>query len=47
MKPLWPQTLVWIAAVVVAVLLALATPDGVHVPGVESGSFPPTPLTPR
>lgn len=28
MKPLWTQTLVWIAAVLAAVLLALATPDG-------------------
>jgi len=28
MKPFWVQTLAWIAAVVVAVLLALANPDG-------------------
>ena len=28
MKPLWTQTLAWIAAVVAAVLLALANPDG-------------------
>jgi hypothetical protein len=28
MKPLWAQTLAWLAAVVVALLLALAGPDG-------------------
>jgi hypothetical protein len=28
MKPLWAQTLAWIAAVLVAVLLAFANPDG-------------------
>lgn len=28
MKPFWVQTLAWIAAVLVAVLLALANPDG-------------------
>jgi hypothetical protein len=28
MKPLWTQTLAWIAAVVVAVLFALASPGG-------------------
>jgi hypothetical protein len=28
MKPLWTQTLVWIVAVVAAILLALANPDG-------------------
>jgi hypothetical protein len=28
MKPLWRQTLAWIAAVVTAVLLAWANPDG-------------------
>jgi hypothetical protein len=27
MKPLWTQTLVWLAAVAAAVLLALAAPD--------------------
>lgn len=32
MKPLWTQTLVWLAAVVVAVLLALANPAGILVP---------------
>lgn len=31
MKPLWVQTLAWIAAVVVAILLALAYPDGMGV----------------
>jgi len=28
MKPLWTQTLVWLAAVAAAFLLALANPDG-------------------
>jgi hypothetical protein len=28
MKPLWAQTLAWLAAVVVALLLALSGPDG-------------------
>ena len=28
MKPLWTQTLAWLAAVVVALLLALSGPDG-------------------
>ena len=28
MKPLWTQTLAWIAAVVAAVLLAFASPGG-------------------
>jgi hypothetical protein len=29
MKPLWTQTLAWIAAAVAALLLALSIPDGV------------------
>ena len=29
MKPLWTQTLAWLAAVVAAVLLAFASPSGV------------------
>lgn len=33
MKPLWIQTLAWIAAILVAVLLALAGPEG------SSGSY--------
>ena len=35
MKPLWTQTFAWIAAVLAAVLLALANPDGLglHVDG--------------
>lgn len=28
MKPLWTQTLAWLAAVVAAVLLSLASPGG-------------------
>lgn len=27
MKPLWTQTLAWIVAIVIAVLLAFASPD--------------------
>jgi hypothetical protein len=27
MKPLWAQTLAWIVAIVIAILLALAGPD--------------------
>lgn len=32
MKPLWTQTLAWIAAALAAFLLALAGPDGVSFP---------------
>lgn len=28
MKPIWTQTLIWIAAALAAVLMALANPDG-------------------
>ena len=31
MKPLWAQTLAWIAAVLAAILLAFANPDGMGV----------------
>jgi len=31
MKPLWTNTLAWIAAVLVALLLALAVPEGLGV----------------
>jgi hypothetical protein len=31
MKPLWAQTLAWIAAVLAAFLLALANPDGLGI----------------
>ena len=34
MKPLWTKTLVWLAAVLAAILLALANPDGL---GYTSG----------
>ena len=34
MKPLWAQTVAWIAAVLAALLLALASPDGL---GFSSG----------
>lgn len=36
MKPLWTQTLVWIAAVLVALLLAFAGPDGVAIFGLDA-----------
>jgi hypothetical protein len=42
MKPLWTQTLAWLAAVLAAVLLALATPDGVGVRFFEAGPMPAT-----
>jgi hypothetical protein len=42
MKPLWTQTLVWIAAVLAAFLLALATPDGFGTPFDDTA-----PLAPR
>jgi hypothetical protein len=32
MKPLWTPTLAWLAAVVVALLLALTGPDGFYSP---------------
>jgi hypothetical protein len=32
MKPLWAQTLAWIAAALAALLLALANPDGMGIP---------------
>ena len=35
MKPLWAQTLAWIAAALTAVLLAWANPDGL---GFSSGN---------
>ena len=35
MKPLWVQTLAWIAAVAAAVLLALANPDGLGFSGSD------------
>jgi hypothetical protein len=45
MKPLWTQTLVWLAAVAAAVLLALATPDN---PGFALDiDVPATPSAPH
>ncbi len=38
MKPLWTQTLAWLVAALAAILLALATPDGVGVPFFVPGS---------
>lgn len=45
MKPLWTQTLVWIAAVVAAVLLAAANPDSLGF-GMGSG-YPQGGMAPR
>jgi hypothetical protein len=36
MKPLWTQTLVWIAAVLMALLLAFAGPDGLNAFDIDS-----------
>lgn len=36
MKPLWTQTLAWIAAILIAVLLALANPDTNTIVDVDS-----------
>jgi hypothetical protein len=44
MKPLWTQTLAWIAAAVAAVLLALAYPDGV---GTQLDLFSDAPAVKR
>ena len=46
MKPLWMQTLWWIAAVIAATLLALASPDTVE---IDAGhmSFPAPAMAPR
>ena len=46
MKPLWTQTLVWIAAVAVAVLFALASPDTVNLDAGEI-SYPAPAAAPR
>jgi hypothetical protein len=40
MKPVWTQTLAWIAAVVAAVLLAWANPDGMGV-SMDDGAYRP------
>jgi hypothetical protein len=46
MKPLWPHTLAWLAAAVAAVLLAMATPDGLGISLFDSGlSTPAAPST--
>lgn len=46
MKPLWTQTLMWIAAVAVAFLLALASPDTVELDAGHT-SFPAPAVAPR
>ena len=46
MKPLWTQTLVRNAAVAVAVLFALASPDTVHLDAGEL-SYPAPAVAPR
>lgn len=47
MKPLWTDTLAWIAAVLVALLLALAVPEGLGVAptGFEVDLHPSAPQT--
>jgi hypothetical protein len=47
MKPLWTQTLVWIVAVVAAVLLALANPDGLGFSAGGDTYRPQGAMTPR
>jgi hypothetical protein len=47
MKPLWTQTLAWIAAVVAAILLALVYPDSVGLPFWDGGSHTHGPINPR
>jgi hypothetical protein len=49
MKPLWTNTLAWIAAVLVALLLALAVPEGLGVAptGFDVGAPHTTALPPR
>ena len=46
MKPLWTQTLVWIAAAAVAFLFALASPDTGHLDAGEL-SYPAPAVAPR
>ena len=40
MKPLWVQTLAWVAAIVVAVLLAFANPDSMPTEGSQVDLVP-------
>jgi hypothetical protein len=47
MKPLWIQTLAWIAAIAVAVLFAFANPDGVPAEGSPVDLVPHGSGTPR
>jgi hypothetical protein len=46
MNPLWTPTLVWLAAVVAAILLALASPDTVESDAGHT-SFPAPAVAPR
>jgi hypothetical protein len=46
MKPLWTQTLLWLAAAAAAVLLALASPDTVDLDAGET-FFPAPAVAPR
>jgi hypothetical protein len=41
MKPLWTHTLAWLAAALVAVLLAFATPGGLGIPLFDDSPFVP------
>jgi hypothetical protein len=47
MKPLWTQTMVWIAAVLAALLLALASPDGLGYAGGDVFGGPQGGTMPR
>jgi hypothetical protein len=40
MKPLWIHTLVWVAAVAVALLFALAGPDGTDFKAPQGAAVP-------
>jgi hypothetical protein len=46
MKPLWVQTLVWVAAVLIALVLAIFAPESSVYFGVES-DFPQGATAPR
>jgi hypothetical protein len=47
MKPLWTQTLAWIAAALLALLFALAGPDGFTSVGPLEIELPHGATTPR
>ena len=47
MKPVWTQTLVWIATVVAALLLAWAGPDSLGISATGDDYGPQGAITPR